>query len=164
MYYQSFFNTLHNLFYQAFCLYSRSFRLVLTCNVTNMYRTGGHILTTWGLKNLGPLEKLREIVDYVFCQHTKHNITNQRYIGILCIQGGSDISGTLSKLHYSLKKSSFLLILSRQNISAVCQAISKNKQTHSGKDELTGSSKSRDCLRTSRRTDWKGDYELQISI
>ncbi len=52
------------------------------------------------------------------------------------VQGGSDIFGTLSKLHYSNKKSSYLLILSRQNILAVCQAISKKKQTHSGKDEL----------------------------
>jgi hypothetical protein len=77
------------------------------------------------------------------------------------LQGVSDISGTLSKLHYSIKKSAFLLILSQQTISAVCRTICKNKQTHFGKDELAGTSKRRDCLWTSRRTDREGDYELQ---
>jgi hypothetical protein len=66
------------------------------------------------------------------------------------LQGGSDISGTLSKLHYSIKKSSFLSILSLQTISALCQTICKNKQTHSGIDELAGTFKRRDFLRTSR--------------
>ncbi len=77
------------------------------------------------------------------------------------LQGGSDISGTLSKLHYSIKKSSFLFILSQQTISAVCRTICKNKQAHFGKDELTRTSKRRDCLWTSRRTNRAGDYELQ---
>jgi hypothetical protein len=39
---------------------------------------------------------------------------NRQFRGVHCaVQGGSDISGTLSKFHYSIKKSSFLLILSQ---------------------------------------------------
>jgi hypothetical protein len=51
------------------------------------------------------------------------------------VQGGSDISGTLSKLHHCIKKSYFSLIFSRQNVSAGCPIIDKNKQILSGKDE-----------------------------
>jgi hypothetical protein len=45
-------------------------------------------------------------------------------------------------------------------ILAVCRSINKNKNTHSSKGVLTGSFKSRDSLRTSRRTYHERDYEL----
>ncbi len=45
------------------------------------------------------------------------------------IQRGSDISGTLSKLHRCFKKTYFLLILVLQTISAACWTINKNKRT-----------------------------------
>jgi hypothetical protein len=44
------------------------------------------------------------------------------------IQGGSDISGTLSKLHRSIIKSYFSLILSRQTVSPVCRIINKTNR------------------------------------
>jgi hypothetical protein len=75
-------------------------------------------------------------------------------------RGGSDISGTLSKLHHCIKKSYFPLILSSQTVSAGWPIIDKNTQTHSGKDEPAGSHKSRDSLWTSRRTYCESDYEL----
>ncbi len=68
------------------------------------------------------------------------------------VQGGSDISGTLSKLHRSIKNTYFSLILSRQTVSAVFKIINKKKKTHSGQDRTAGSHKRRDSLRTSRRT------------
>jgi hypothetical protein len=68
------------------------------------------------------------------------------------IQGGSDISGTLSKLHCRTEKHFFLLILLLQTVSAVCRSINKNNNTHSSKVEATGSYKSRDNRWTSRRT------------
>ena len=46
-----------------------------------------------------------------------------------------------------------------QTVSAGCPIIDKNKQTHSGKDEPTGSHNSRDSLCTSRRTYRESDYE-----
>jgi hypothetical protein len=52
------------------------------------------------------------------------------------IQGGSDISGTLSMLHRRIKKIFPLLIFFRKTVSAVCRNINKNNQSHSGKDEL----------------------------
>jgi hypothetical protein len=70
----------------------------------------------------------------------------------LAIQGGSDISGTLSKLHCRIKTKIFLTILLPQTFSAICLSINKNKKTHSGKDKSTGSYKSRYSLRTSRQT------------
>ena len=42
------------------------------------------------------------------------------FIACLLLQGGSNISGTLSKLHHCIKKSYFSLILSRQTVSADC--------------------------------------------
>ncbi len=68
------------------------------------------------------------------------------------IQGGSDISGTLSKLHCHIKQLFFLTILLPQTFSAIFRSINKNKKTHSGKDNSTGSYKSCYSLRTSRRT------------
>jgi hypothetical protein len=44
------------------------------------------------------------------------------------IQGGSDISGTLSKLHHCIKKSYFSLNLSRQTVSAGCPIIEKTNR------------------------------------
>ncbi len=44
------------------------------------------------------------------------------------IQGGSDISGTLSKLHHCIKKSYFSLILSRQTASAGWPIIDKQNR------------------------------------
>jgi hypothetical protein len=44
-------------------------------------------------------------------------------IYIYNIQGGSDISGTLSKLHHCIKKLYFSLILLRQTVSAGCPII-----------------------------------------
>ncbi len=44
------------------------------------------------------------------------------------VQGGSDISGTLSKLHRSIIKSYFSLILSRQTVSPVCRIINKTNR------------------------------------
>ncbi len=76
------------------------------------------------------------------------------------IQGGSDISGTLSKLHCCIEKKKFLLIILPQTISAVCWSINESKKTHSSKDESTGSYKSCDSLRTSRRTTHERDYRL----
>jgi hypothetical protein len=68
------------------------------------------------------------------------------------IQGGSAISGTLSKLHCHIKKLFFKTILLPQTFSAIFRSINKIKKTHSGKDKATGSYKSRYSLRTSRRT------------
>jgi hypothetical protein len=48
------------------------------------------------------------------------------------IQGGSDISGTLSKLHHRIKKSYFLLIISHKTVSALFRRGNKKKQTRSG--------------------------------
>jgi hypothetical protein len=68
------------------------------------------------------------------------------------LQGGSDISGTLSKLHCHIKKNICLKFFFPKIILAVCRSINKKKKTLSSKDVLTGSFKSRDSLRTSRRT------------
>jgi hypothetical protein len=52
----------------------------------------------------------------------------------LGLQGGSDISGTLSKLHIPTgKKIIFLIIILRKTISALCRSRNENKQTHSSK-------------------------------
>ena len=79
---------------------------------------------------------------------------------IYALQGGSDISGTLSKLHCHIKKLLFWKILLPQTVPAVCQSINKNKKTHSSKDKSTGSYKSRDSLQTLRRTYHERDAEL----
>jgi hypothetical protein len=50
-------------------------------------------------------------------------------IEIDTIQGGSDISGTLSKLHRCIKKSYFLLILSHKTVLALFRSGNKIKQT-----------------------------------
>ncbi len=76
------------------------------------------------------------------------------------IQGGSDISGTLSKLHCHIKKIFFWTILLPQTVSAVCRSINKNKNKHSRKDKSKGSYKSRDSLQTLRRTYHEIDAEL----
>ncbi len=84
---------------------------------------------------------------------------------LFSIQGGSDISGTLSKLHHCFKKSHFSLILSRLTVSECWWIINKNKQTHSGKDEPAGRHKSRESLRTSRRTYCEGRlWATEISV
>jgi hypothetical protein len=49
------------------------------------------------------------------------------------LQGGSDISGTLSKLHRCIKKSYFLLIISHKTVLALFRSVNKNKQTPPGK-------------------------------
>jgi hypothetical protein len=49
------------------------------------------------------------------------------------VQGGSDKSGTLSKLHRRIKKSHFLLIISRKTVLALLRSKNKTKQTHCGK-------------------------------
>jgi hypothetical protein len=49
------------------------------------------------------------------------------------VQGGSDISGTLSKLHCCIKKSYFLLIISHKTVLALFRGGNRNKQTGSGK-------------------------------
>jgi hypothetical protein len=48
------------------------------------------------------------------------------------IQGGSDISGTLSKLHHRNKKSYFLLIISHKTVSALFRRGNKKKKARSG--------------------------------
>jgi hypothetical protein len=53
------------------------------------------------------------------------------------IQGGSDISGTLSKLHHRIKKSTVLLIISHLSVSVLFRSGNKNKRTHSSKNKLT---------------------------
>jgi hypothetical protein len=63
------------------------------------------------------------------------------------IQGGSDISGTISERHRCIKNSFFFkLITFLQSVSADGRSVNKNKQTHLGKDELTGSYNSHDSL------------------
>jgi hypothetical protein len=49
------------------------------------------------------------------------------------VQGGSDISGTLSKLYCRIKKSYFLLVISHKSFSALFRSGNIKKQTHSGK-------------------------------
>ncbi len=78
--------------------------------------------------------------------HCKNQLSGQE------IQGGSDISGTLSKLHCRIEKHFFLSILLLQTVSAVCRSINTNNNTHSSKVESTGSYKSRDSRWPSRRT------------
>ncbi len=62
----------------------------------------------------------------------------------LHIQGGSDKSGPLSKLHCRIEKHFLLLIILHQIVSAICRSINKNNTTHWSKVESTGSYKSRD--------------------
>ncbi len=76
------------------------------------------------------------------------------------IKGGSDISGTLSKLHRHIKKFLFWKFLLPETVSDVCRSINKNKKTHSRKDKSTGSYKSRDSLQALRRTYYEIDAEL----
>ncbi len=76
---------------------------------------------------------------------TRNIVTNFK------IQGGSDISGTLSLLHRRIKKQSFVLIFFRKTISAVCRNIIINKLSHLSKDESTGRHRSRESLGTLRR-------------
>ncbi len=76
------------------------------------------------------------------------------------IQGGSDISGPLSKLHCHIKKLLFWKILLPQTAPAVCRSINKNKKTHSSKDKSTGSYICHRSLQTLRRTYHKRDAEL----
>jgi hypothetical protein len=54
-------------------------------------------------------------------------------LGNLYVQGGSDISGTLSKLHRRSKKSYFLLIISHKTVSALFRSGNENNQTLSSK-------------------------------
>ncbi len=76
------------------------------------------------------------------------------------VQGGSDISGTHSKLQCHIKKILFWTIILPQTVSAVFRSINKNKNTHSSKDKSKGSYKSRDSLQTLRRTYHERDAEL----
>jgi hypothetical protein len=76
------------------------------------------------------------------------------------IQGGSDKSGTISELHQCIKNIFFLLIFLLKSVLAVCRSVNKNKQTHLGKDESTGSDSSHDSLQASRRMYLEKDYEL----
>ncbi len=75
------------------------------------------------------------------------------------IQGGSDISGPLSKLHRHSKKSYFLVIISRKTFLALFRSGNIKKQTHSGKYKSTGSYESCHCLQASRRAYCERDYE-----
>ena len=75
------------------------------------------------------------------------------------LQGGSDISGPLSKLHRHNKKSYFLLIISHKTFSALLRSGNINKQTHSGKYKSTGSYESCHCLQAPRRAYCERDYE-----
>jgi hypothetical protein len=83
----------------------------------------------------------------------------QQYYAAKNIQGGSDISGTLSKLHCRIKKSYFLLIISHKTFSALFRSGNINKQTHPGKNKSTGSYESCHCLQAPRRTYCERDYE-----
>jgi hypothetical protein len=49
------------------------------------------------------------------------------------LHGGSDISGTLLKLHRRIEKSFFLLFISCSTVSALCRSGNKNKQKLSAK-------------------------------
>jgi hypothetical protein len=49
------------------------------------------------------------------------------------VQGGRDISGTLSKLHCRIEKHFFIYSFMLQTVSAVCRSINKNNNTHSSK-------------------------------
>jgi hypothetical protein len=51
----------------------------------------------------------------------------------LYVQGGKNISGTLSKLHHRIKKSYFLLIISHKTFSAHFRRGNKKKHTRSVK-------------------------------
>jgi hypothetical protein len=62
------------------------------------------------------------------------------------IQGGSDISGTISKLHRCVKKYSFLLIFSAKASQLSAETIIVNKQSYSSKNESTGRHRSRESL------------------
>jgi hypothetical protein len=77
----------------------------------------------------------------------------------LKVQGGSDISGTLSKLHSRIKKSSFLLIILLKTVSALCRSGKKNKQKLSAKDESTGSYEICYSLWASRRMEREKDFK-----
>jgi hypothetical protein len=68
----------------------------------------------------------------------------KRVCFLLIVQGGSDISGTLSKLHCRIEKHFFLLIILHQIVSAICRSINKNNNTDWSKVESTGSYNSRD--------------------
>jgi hypothetical protein len=60
------------------------------------------------------------------CAVNSHFISE---ITTIYIQGGSDISGTISKLHRYIKKSYFLLIILLKSISAVCRRVNKKTGT-----------------------------------
>jgi hypothetical protein len=77
----------------------------------------------------------------------------------ITVQGGSDISGTLSKLHSRIKKSSFLLIILHKTVSALCKSGKENKQKLSAKDESTGSYESCDSLWALRRMERERDFK-----
>jgi hypothetical protein len=66
-----------------------------------------------------------------FCVYINNNQRKLRFredlLYKLIYKGGSDISGTLSKLHHCIKKSYFSLILSRQTVSAGWPIIDKTK-------------------------------------
>ncbi len=81
---------------------------------------------------------------------------NSRYIQYVpCaskyLQGGSDISGTLSMLHRCFNIIFFITFF-RKIVLAVYRNRYKNKKSHSGKDESTGRHRSRDSLQALRRT------------
>jgi hypothetical protein len=59
------------------------------------------------------------------------------------IQGGSDISGTLSKLYSRIKKWLFFTNYFAETVSYVCPSVNKLNQTSSGKDVSTGKYKNR---------------------
>ncbi len=60
----------------------------------------------------------------------------------------------------ALKIVFFVLIILLKSVSVVCRSVNKNKQTHLGKDESSGSDSSHDSLRASRRMYLEIDYEL----
>jgi hypothetical protein len=106
------------------------------------------------------MRKSANIFSHIFEEAISHLWLCNHSILDFLIQGGSGISGTLSKLHCHIKKILFWTILLPQTVSAVCRSINKNKNTHSSKDKSKGSYKSRDSLQTLRRTYHERDAEL----
>jgi hypothetical protein len=79
---------------------------------------------------------------------------------VLCtVQGGSDKSGTLSKLHHRSKNNFFKLIFSLKTVSSLLRSGNKNKQILSSIYQSTGSCESCHSLQASRRAYRGRDYE-----
>jgi hypothetical protein len=70
------------------------------------------------------------------------------------IQGGSDISGTLSKPHRCIKETYNFPYYFAQTVSALHISGNKNKQTQSGKGKSIGSYESCDSLLYGLRAGW----------